>query len=236
MRNITYTIFALYPHLMDIHVLSDHPCITKEIKNAHPDYEWYDWVALQTSYSGIAYRTTGSNTTFTELSPSTLSWGPASNFALVALVSRGDYLYMFGTPPDRQGGIKLARAEGASGAGSASGWEYWDGTTWQTSESAAIFIVPPPVSELSVQFNSFYGRYVMMYRDQSLQPPALIIRDASNLDGAWTGENKSSMTRSTQPSTAATCTHSRSTAVTLAAIRTHCFSICLIGVRTTSRL
>jgi hypothetical protein len=149
---------------------------------------------LQTYRSGLAYRSSGSNGPFTRLPSGDVNWGPASNFGWAALIARGEYLYMFGTPPSRVGGVKLARAHGAFAAGYG-GWEYWDGATWQWNESQAAFIVPPPVSELSVQFDPNYGRYLMTYLDPSRnggssQVGALVERDAPSLEGPWTEEKE----------------------------------------------
>ncbi len=151
-----------------------------------------------TAGSGLAWRTSGTNSQFTVIDPNSPPWGPTSNFGQVAMMTRGEYVYLFGTPPGRAGGVKLARARDSLGA-YYNAWEYWDGTTWQTSEEAAAFIVPPPVSELSVQFDHDTafggGRYLMSYLDLSRNagvsaPGAIVLRDAADLEGPWTEEKQ----------------------------------------------
>jgi hypothetical protein len=156
--------------------------------------QWCGAQGLQTYRSGLAWRNSGTDGPFTPLPASNVAWGPASNFGWAALMTRGEYLYMYGTPPSRVGGVKLARAHGAFAAGYG-GWEYWDGTTWQWDESQAAFLVPPPVSELSVQFDPAYGRFLMTYLDPtrnagSAQTGALVARDAPSLEGPWTEEKE----------------------------------------------
>ncbi|HEY2514859.1 MAG TPA: DUF4185 domain-containing protein [Polyangiaceae bacterium] len=135
--------------------------------------------------SALAWRSTGTNTQFSRDAPNALKWGPDSNFAQAAFTVVGDYLYMFGTPSGRSGGVKLARAHGGFAAG-VGVFEYWTGTGWAGDESRAVFVVPPPVSELSVQYNPTFDRFVMTYFDE---PRAtIVLRDAPSIEGPYTYE------------------------------------------------
>ena len=54
---------------------------------------------------------------------------------------------------------------------------------WDADERAAVLIVPPPVGELSVMWNSYLGRWTMTYLDESRA--SIVIREASQLWGPW---------------------------------------------------
>lgn len=110
----------------------------------------------------------------------TLVWGPTSNFAHAALVRRGQLLYAFGTTAGRAGGLKLARIYPSS---SSAFVEYWNGSTWSTVESDAVFIVAPDVGDLSVQYNETLGRFVLAYLVSNSE--RIVFRDARSPEGPW---------------------------------------------------
>jgi len=101
--------------------------------------------------SGLAYSDDDGQTW--ELSD--VVWGPESNFGQVAIIEVGKYLYLFGIPGGRFGEAKLARVK-SKHIHDMKGYEYWDGRRWTGREEAAATIVPAPVGELSVQWNSYY--------------------------------------------------------------------------------
>jgi hypothetical protein len=178
----------------------------------------------QTHGSGIAWRTAGTNEPF-QIAPvtgiATIDWGARSNFGQVALLADGDTMYMFGTPPGRAGAVQLARASGSRGVYYGV-WQFWDGTTWQSNQANAAYIVPAleadastargggraagSVSELSVQFDPGLGRYLMTYLDLSRTTScstsgptgAIVFRDAPNVTGPWT-EEKQMLSANTVP-------------------------------------
>lgn len=133
------------------------------------------------NYSGIAYSADEGNT-WTEQADS--RWPGDSNFGQVAFVEQADYLYLFGIPGGRYGGVQLARVRPAQildlGA-----YAYWDGGTWRPEIGSAATIIPAPVGELSVRWNSYYRRWLMMYLDD----PAgqIVLRSARALTGPWSG-------------------------------------------------
>jgi hypothetical protein len=63
-------------------------------------------------------------------------------------------------------------------------YEYWDGSDWTPVENAAANVVPAPVGELSVAWNGYLGRWVMMYLDE--RHDAIVVRTAAELTGPWT--------------------------------------------------
>jgi hypothetical protein len=143
--------------------------------------EWF------TNYSGIAYSddngenwTKDANTKWINSS----TWD--NNFQMAAFVKDGGYVYMFATENGRFGDVYLARVPEGSML-TKSDYEYWDGSTWQiNNEGVAKPIIKGPAGELSVQYNSYYGRWLITYLDEDRY--ALVLRDSASLTGPWTGE------------------------------------------------
>jgi hypothetical protein len=147
------------------------------------------WV---TNYSEMAYSDDGGQNWTKDVNT---RWSASSNFAQAAFIRNGGYLYMYGTPAGRLGNAYLARVPEANVLSKTS-YQYWDGNAWQTNnESAAVPIVKGPVSELSVQYNSHFGRYLMVYLGSRV---SIVLRDAGSLTGTWTGERQMA-TSSTYP-------------------------------------
>lgn len=123
--------------------------------------------------------------------PTGVRWDGDSNFGQVAFVEQSDHVYVFGIPGGRFGGVQLARVAKNSIA-HAESYEYWDGTAWVADESDATTVVPAPVGELSVQWNSHYGTWVMMYLRDVPDPRwghgAVMMRTAACLTGPWSDE------------------------------------------------
>lgn len=113
------------------------------------------------------------------------TWLPGSNFAQASLLRKGGYLYMFGITAGRNGGLKLARAQ-ATGTPTSLTWEYWSGAGWTPYESAAAFIVPPPIAEPSVAYSPQYERFILTYLD--VQTGHITYRDARTPEGSWSAQ------------------------------------------------
>ena len=62
-----------------------------------------------------------------------------------------------------------------------SAYRYWNGSAWVATESSAVAIVAGPVSELSVRYDSFSAKWLMMY----LQGEDIILRTATGPAGPW---------------------------------------------------
>lgn len=113
-------------------------------------------------------------------------WGERSNFGQVAFArsdAEPEMVYLFGIPAGRFGQVRLARVS-ADTMLSPGAYRYWDGSDWSPSEADAVTVVPPPVGELSVAWNDYLERWVMMYFDERYD--AIVVRTADALTGPWT--------------------------------------------------
>lgn len=144
-------------------------------------HDWTQPGTWITNFSSIATSTDGGqNWTKQE---SNIQWSRTSNFAQAAYVKDSTYVYMFGTPSGRFGNAYLARVTHANILSKGS-YQYWNGSSWITNdESAAVPIVTDAVAELSVVYNSYYGKWIMTYLDTPQD--AILLRDASSLTGPW---------------------------------------------------
>lgn len=105
-----------------------------------------------------------------------------TNWGQVAIEEYDGYLYLFGIPGGRYGDLKLARVvpEQLLEIGS---YEYWDGTAWVGAPESAADLVEGPIGELSVRWNSYYGRWLMMYLIDDMGQ--IVVRTAPELTGPW---------------------------------------------------
>lgn len=67
-------------------------------------------------------------------------------------------------------------------------YEYWDGAGWTRQQDEAAIVVPAPVGELSVQWNSHYQKWLMMYLNDGDSVIAVVLRTADCLTGPWSNE------------------------------------------------
>jgi hypothetical protein len=125
---------------------------------------------------------------------SNVSWPGDSNFGQVAIVSVGSeadpahsMLYFFGIPGGRYGSVELARVPETEildqsayqyYAGSAGG-----GPVWKSNEAAAVPVVPAPSGELSVMWDAYLGRWIMVTGNPN--DNAIEMRDSPTLWGDW---------------------------------------------------
>lgn len=114
-----------------------------------------------------------------------VKWDGSGNFVQTAFVKRDGFLYMFGTRAGRKGSVYLARTT-FDNVLDKSSWRYWDGGTWASSEADAVPVANGTVSEMTVQYNSYYKRYMMMYL--SVNQRKLVYRDAIAPEGEWSEE------------------------------------------------
>ncbi|HWB71877.1 MAG TPA: DUF4185 domain-containing protein [Egibacteraceae bacterium] len=109
-------------------------------------------------------------------------WPGTSNFAQVAFVADGDDICALGIPAGRFGGAQLARVPAAAlldvGA-----WRYWDGQGWSADRARAATLVPAPVGELSLRWNRWCGRWLLLTLDE--RRAAVVLRSAAALTGPW---------------------------------------------------
>ncbi|WP_372442262.1 DUF4185 domain-containing protein [Prescottella equi] len=110
------------------------------------------------------------------------------NWQMSAFLSGRDadsnFIYEFGTPSGRSGAARLARVAKAD-IGNLSAYQYWTGSDWGPTITAAAPVINDKVSELSVQWNDFLGKYVAMYTNLD----GLVIRVADRPEGPWSVTN-----------------------------------------------
>jgi hypothetical protein len=116
-----------------------------------------------------------------------------SDFEQVAFAKDGGYVYLLGAPAGKFGGIKVARVP-ETDFEAIDAYRYWDGYGWQVDPAAAIYVVPPANGEMSVQFNSYYGRWILAARP--VERAITAWRSAPSLTGPWSGAHV--MTRDNQ--------------------------------------
>jgi|GEM_PF-2025322 len=132
----------------------------------------------EVNYSEIAYSDDDGESWFL----SGTQWSGSSNFIQVASAEQSGYLLFWGIPAGRFGGVKLARVLPADVLDRAA-YQYYMGTGWSTDEADAIFIVDPPVGELSVLWNPYLQRWIMMYLNESTV--SIEVREAHEPIGPW---------------------------------------------------
>ncbi|MBN1489957.1 MAG: DUF4185 domain-containing protein [Phycisphaerae bacterium] len=118
------------------------------------------------------------------------------NFVMVAAATRTDpyggedpYVYVWGTPAGRFGGVKLARILPQDIANLAA-YQYMGGLvdgrpTWTTAEADGVIIVPAPVGEMSVMYNAAARVWTMLSFDENRD--AIELWQARTPWGPWFG-------------------------------------------------
>ncbi len=109
-------------------------------------------------------------------------WEGDTNFGQASLLEHEGYIYIFGIHGGRYGGVMLGRTP-RDQVLDMSAYTYWDGSDWVSDLDAAVEIVPGPVGELSVAWNEFLGRWIMIYLDEPRR--GLVIREAPEMTGPW---------------------------------------------------
>ena len=136
-------------------------------------------------YSSIALSTNDGQTWIKQ--NDIIKWN-AGNFNQVAIMKIDNYLYIWGIPCGRFGSVKLMRVD-QNNILSKNQYQYFTGLddssnpTWSNNEADAVNAVSGPIGELSVRWNEWLGRYVMMYLDES--KAAVVIREGVEPWGIW---------------------------------------------------
>ncbi|MET0475261.1 MAG: DUF4185 domain-containing protein [Mycobacterium sp.] len=160
-----------------------------------------------TNYSAIAYSDdNGQNWAIAPTSIRAAAAGRAvskfvagsQNFQMGAFVDGGDgYVYNYGTPAGRAGTVYLSRVSEDAMLDKTQ-YEYWTGSAWVVNKpSAAKPLLPkttttilgfikrtgiPSVSEMSVQYNEYLGKYIMLYGDSA---NSMVLRTSDTPQGNW---------------------------------------------------
>jgi hypothetical protein len=142
---------------------------------------WGDPGKWDLDESGLAWSDDGGTTWIRDGSA---TWPGDSNFGQVAIEEHEGHLYVFGIPGGRYGGMQLGRAVPETFADLTT-WEYWDGSAWQTDIARAATLIEAPVGELSVRWNAYYRKWILM----TLADPygEIQVWVADKLTGPWEG-------------------------------------------------
>jgi hypothetical protein len=89
---------------------------------------------------------------------------------------------VFGIHGGRFGGVALARVPEADVLDMTQ-YTYWSGEEWANDLDSAVEIVPPAVGELSVGWNEYLGRWIMLYLSEPDR--AIVTRTSPELTGEW---------------------------------------------------
>ena len=146
------------------------------------DRHWWGYKEPIPNGSGLAY-SDDQGQTWTKAE--TATWPGDSPFAQAAMVQRGDFVYVFGTPAGRFGAAQLFRVE-SDHLLEPEEYQYWTGDGWSSDASLAAEVVPAPVGELSVRWSSYHQRWLMMYTNEITH--ASVLRTAEQLTGPWSPE------------------------------------------------
>jgi hypothetical protein len=103
-------------------------------------------------------------------------------FQLGAFARQGDHVYLMGTQNGRFSSGCLARVDQHRVAEVAE-YRYWTGRDWVADPFAARPVLPGPVGELSLQYNTFRGAWLATYLDE--HRAAIVLRSAPELTGPW---------------------------------------------------
>lgn len=143
---------------------------------------WGEPGVWATNHSSIAYSDDNGQNWVTG-GPRWDNLGGDNHFQMTAFVRRDGFVYMYGTPNGRNGAAYLARVPEAAVLDKAA-YRYWTGSAWQPGpDTLATPVVAAPVSELSVQFNAFTGKWLMTY----LKGSDVVLRTAPAPTGPWSG-------------------------------------------------
>ncbi len=153
----------------------------------------------QSHHVGLAY-SDDDGTTFIIKRQFTLPG--TTNFGMVSAARGNDdphlgdgYIYIWGTPTNRLGGVKLARVK-SEHITNLNEYLYFGGMKegaplWSDSEECSPLIVPPPVGEMSVIYNRWAGMWIMMHFTFVEEPVTIytqgkiVLRQAPAPWGPW---------------------------------------------------
>jgi hypothetical protein len=108
------------------------------------------------------------------------------NFQMGAFLRPGDgYVYSFGTPPGRGGPAFVARVPQGF-VPDLTKYQYWnsDSGSWvPNNPSAATPVIPAPVGEMSVQYNTYLKQFLALYTNGASND--VVARTAPAPQGPW---------------------------------------------------
>lgn len=98
-----------------------------------------------------------------------------------AFYEEDGYIYRMSTGQGRYGAAYLSRAPKAQFPRE-DAFEYFDGTGWSRNAGALAPVIDDRVSELSVTYSTYLGKYVALYL---VEGTGLVMRTADSLTGPW---------------------------------------------------
>jgi hypothetical protein len=147
--------------------------------------QWGSAGEWQLNRSGLAYSDDDGQT----WTVSDVTWPGDSNFGQVAFVEKDSSLYLMGIPGGRFGAAQLAKVD-KQNILDKSEYQYWNGEAWTAAASDAATMIPAPVGELSVRWNSHYRKWILMTKKQERRGDGygIVLRTAECLTGSWSDE------------------------------------------------
>lgn len=107
-----------------------------------------------------------------------------SRFQMGAFLRNGDYIYQYGTPNGRQGSAFVARFRPGDIL-DLSRYQYFrGGNSWSPNPTDAAPIIGRPVSEMSVAYNDYLEKFVMLTE----RAGTVMMRTSPTPVGPWSGE------------------------------------------------
>ncbi|GED96162.1 DUF4185 domain-containing protein [Gordonia crocea] len=104
-------------------------------------------------------------------------------FQVSSFLRDGPWVYQYGTPNGRYGALFLSRVP-ANRILDINAYQYYrGGGQWSGFSGDATKIATEPIAEVSVRYNSFLKRYVML----SSRKGSITLRTAPNPEGPWSG-------------------------------------------------
>lgn len=143
---------------------------------------WGEPGKWETNYSSLAFSTDNGENWVEATETRRPPVGGNLNFQMGAFVKDGEFVYQYGTPPGRGGLVYLTRVPEKQ-MRDLNAYEYWDGGKWvPKNPDVAAPLVFGGVGEISVQYNSYLGQYLMLTTDDH---NSVVMRRAPSPTGPW---------------------------------------------------
>ena len=114
--------------------------------------------------------------------------GGNENFQMGAFLKPGPgdpYLYSYGTPSGRSGSAFVSRVS-PNAIPDLTKYEYWSNGSWVPGNPAAATpVIPGPVGEMSVQYNTYLKQYLTLYGNGAND---VVMRTSPTPQGPWSPE------------------------------------------------
>lgn len=141
--------------------------------------QWGPPGVWDTNFAGIAY-SDDDGATWTVSDTKWENPDGDDPFQMQAWARRDGTIYVFGTQNGRNGPASVAKVP-AGRLLDKNAYRYWDGKRWNRDESASVAVMDAPMSEMSVQYDSYSKRYLMM----TLAGEDIVMRTAKKPEGPW---------------------------------------------------